>query len=74
MFVIANLIRENSSFEIVDTSILEKEIKKEVQSVAKGIIVKNFSNDDWNLIQKGVVTDEDIFPVRIHGIINISED
>ena len=74
MFIIANLIGEISSFQIIDTSMLEKEIKKEVESVVKGIVVKNFSNYDWNSIQKGVVTDKDIFPVKIHGIINVSED
>lgn len=74
MYVVATFKGDDNFSQLIKVNLLEQKLQDEI----KASIARNpfggaeFAGDDyWTSIQKGVVTDPSVFPLTIHGFIDI---
>lgn len=72
MYIVATFIGDDTFSHLIDTNKLDEELKNEIESAVKRYANAGFEGYEYfSKVQDARVTNKEIFPVTIHGMINI---
>lgn len=72
MYIVATFISDDTFSHLIDTNKLNEELKNEIENAIQKYANAGFEGYEYfSNVQDARVDKKDIFPVTIHGMINI---
>lgn len=72
MYIVATFIGDNTFSHLIDTQKLNEELKNEIENAVQKYENAGFEGYEYySVLQDARINKKDIFPVTIHGMINI---